>query len=47
MKGISDLYGSFCKLKCAKYFKQYRHVMNNVEKANPNSEKDFSDWLED
>lgn len=47
MKGLSDLYGSFCKTKCAKYFKQYRHVMNKVEKKNPTADQDFEDWLED
>lgn len=47
MTGLSDVYGAFCKSKCARYFRQYRHTMNSVEKANPSAEKDFSDWLND
>ena len=47
MKGLTDVYGAFCKNKVAKYFKSYRHTMNSVEKANPSAEKDMADWLED
>lgn len=46
MAGLSDLYGSFCKSRCARYFRQYRRIMNDIEKANPGNEKAFTDWLE-
>lgn len=47
MKGLTDVYGAFCTSKCAKYFKQYRHTMNSLEKANPQATKEFNEWMED
>lgn len=47
MRGITDVYGAFCKTKVAKYFKQYRRTMNSLEKANPSAEKELESWLED
>lgn len=47
MAGITDLYKAVCKTKCAKYFKQYRRITNNIQKANTNVDKELEDWLED
>lgn len=47
MRGPIDVLGAFCTVQCSKYFKRYRKTMNSVEKANPNAEKDFADWMED
>lgn len=47
MAGITDLYKAVCKTKCAKYFRQYRRITNDIEKANPQADKALEDWLED